>query len=246
MKIIMIIAMIYLTVFVVGCRESEGFRTSNIESVTDNLTECQAQIASMELNISSLEEDISSLTGLLSEQETEYEELSYEYSELYAQFYQEKTILNVEIDTLLGDLISVNSQLRNKEVEIQNQQSVNDYYDARLYFHNINEVFFVESNHSMMNNWCVVSEDYFHIELLGHEAASKVEFWAIRLQSNIGPMLLGIDLDGDNGWKYETYDCDYFLSTHDDNFMPMNIIYAKIYSHDGTYSISDTFPIYKE
>ncbi len=48
-------------------------------------------------------------------------------------------------------------------------------------FTNLEEIYKIHSNHEIKDDWYLIKDDYFQIELLQYENAKKVDFYTLRV-----------------------------------------------------------------
>ena len=135
------------------------------------------------------------------------------------------------------DMISFSAQIR-----------LNDH----IAFEDLRDVYNISSNYITRDNWYVINEDYFQIELLGYDNAQKVDFYVLRLESNEGPILAFTDTDHTDGWKYTNDNINGIIDKHDKplqsgfSYEPYFVIYTEVTLEDGSIIETPRLPIYYE
>lgn len=130
----------------------------------------------------------------------EKEQLTNEISEL-------KSIISKK-DKEIAHLENINSDYRTKINELSKSLEMirfssyarlNDYNDT---FSNLENIYKINSDYKIKDDWYVINDDYFEIELLGYEDALKVDFYTLRMESGEGPVIVFSDTDPSDGWIY--------------------------------------------
>lgn len=183
-------------------------------------------------------------------------------------FKEEKELLTKEIVKLqelisvkdkeinnLKDSISKITTERNELKEslkmsrFSSYSRLNDYNDS---FDNLIDVYKISSKYTIKDDWYVLNEDYFHIELLGYENAKKVDFYTLRMESGEGPILLFSDNDPSDGWvfKYdnvsEIIDKQIKASPGNFSYVAYFLIYTEVTLEDGNIIRTPKLPVYNE
>lgn len=184
-------------------------------------------------------------------------------------FNEEKEQLNNEIidlkklvsekDEVIMHLKKANSyketQLKEvrKSLEMVRYSSyarLEDYYDT---FENLKEIYKINSNYIIKDDWYVISDEYFQIELLEHKNAKKVDFYTLRLDSGEGPVLVSIDTDSTDGWIYINDNISEIINKHKKplyhggfSYVPDFVIYTEVTLEDGNIIRTSKLPIYNE
>lgn len=84
-------------------------------------------------------------------------------------------------------------------VRFSSYARLDDYDDI---FDNLQKKYKINSEYLIKDDWYVIEDEYFQIELLGYEEALKVDFYTLRMESNEGEVLLFTDKDSLDGWIY--------------------------------------------
>ncbi|MFA5524630.1 MAG: hypothetical protein WDA24_09775 [Tissierellales bacterium] len=182
-------------------------------------------------------------------------------------FNEEKEILSNEIlelkriisekDEEIDRLKKANSNKMNELAELKESIDMIGFsYYARLddynhSFNNLKKIYNISSNYLIKDDWYVISEDFFQIELLGYENAKKVDFYALRMESDQGQMLLFTDTDPTDGWKYTDDNISEAinkqkkpLSSGGFSYEPYFVIYTEVTLEDGNVIKTSKLPIY--
>lgn len=107
----------------------------------------------------------------------------------------------------------------------------------------------IGSEHLIQDDWYVIDDDYFEIELLNYDTASQVEFYILRLESDGGPSLVFTDADHKDGWKYSNETIGEIISklrVPDATYTPYFLMYAEVTMEDGSVVKMPNIPIYHE
>lgn len=101
------------------------------------------------------------------------------------------------------------------------------------------------------NDWYVISDDYFQIELLGYENSKKVKFYIERMESDEERALMYTDNDNSDGWIYTNHQIGEIidrqkkpLSRGGFSYGPYFVIYGEVTSEDGSIIKTPKLPIY--
>ncbi len=172
--------------------------------------------------------EVSQLNKLLAEKEQEISRLE----KLYA--------------TKITELSSVT-----KSLEMVRWSSIARLDDYNHSFSNLENIYKIHSNYEIKDDWYVIKDDYFQIELLQYENAKKVDFYTQRLESGEGKNLVFSDTDPTNGWIYTNDTISKFIDkqknlTNDIIFEPFFIIYAEVTLEDGNVIRTSKLPIYNK
>lgn len=118
-------------------------------------------------------------------------------------------------------------------------------------FHNLQNIYKINSKHLIKDDWYVISGDYFQIELLDYKDAVKVEFYTLRMESDQGPMLAFTDTDPIDGWIYINDDISQIINKHTQSlggfsYEPYFSIYTEVTFKDGKVIKTSKLPIYNK
>ena len=124
---------------------------------------------------------------------------------------------------------------------------LDDYNDA---FYYLDSVYKIHSNYEMKDDWYVITDDFFQIELLQYENAKKVDFYTLRQESDEGINLVFSDTDPTDGWIYTNDTISKIISKHDYRngftYEPYFVIYAEVTLEDGSVIRTSKLPIYNK
>ena len=119
-------------------------------------------------------------------------------------------------------------------------------------FEDLKNIYNINSNYTIRDDWYVINEDYFQKELLGYDNAQKVDFYVLRLESNEGPILTFTDTDHTDGWKYTNDNISEIIDKHDKSlqggfsYEPCFVIYTEVTLEDGNTIKTPKLAIYNE
>lgn len=136
-----------------------------------------------------------------------------------------------------------------KMVRFSSYSRLTDYNDS---FDNLKNVYKIDSNHTIRDDWYVINDDYFKIELLGYEDAKKVDFYILRMESGEGDILIFSDEDHSDGWVYKTDNISEIINKHIKRnprgflYKPYFVLYTEVSLKEGTTVITSRLPIYNE
>lgn len=165
--------------------------------------------------------------------------------------------LIIEKDTRIKQLENLNS---NKNIEIKElKETINmvrasayarmdDYEDIFSY---LEKKYKIHSEYEIKDEWYVINEDYFQIELLGYEDAVKVDFYTLRMDSGEGPILAFTDTDPTDSWIYTDDNISEIINKHNKplvtggfSYEPTFLIYTEVTLKDGNLIRTSKLPIY--
>ena len=124
-----------------------------------------------------------------------------------------------------------------------------DDYNHSFYY--LKEIYKIHSNHEIKDDWYVINDDYFQIELLDYENAKKVDFYTLRLESDEGINLVFTDTDSTDGWIYTNDNISKIINKHrrlsgNSTFEPYFVIYTEVTLEDGNVIRTSKLPIYNK
>lgn len=135
-------------------------------------------------------------------------------------------------------------------VRASSQARLDDYDDI---FDYLEKKYKIHSDYEIKDDWYVINEDYFQIELLGYENAAKVDFYTLRVESGEGPILAFTDRDPTDGWTYTNDDIGQVIEKHKKplvtggfSYEPSFIIYTEVTLEDGKVISTSKLPIYNK
>lgn len=182
-------------------------------------------------------------------------------------FNEEKKLLTnnvLELKKLLSEKDDEISRLEklnsNKTIELKELEEslkmVSASANLRLYdytytFHNLQNIYKINSENLIKDDWYVISGDYFQIELLDYKDAAKVEFYTLRTESDQGPILVFTDTDPTDGWVYTNDDISQIINKHTQSsggfsHEPYFLIYTEATLKDGKVIKTSKLPIYNK
>ncbi|NLY45049.1 MAG: hypothetical protein GX053_03540 [Tissierella sp.] len=196
-----------------------------------------------------------------------------EFNEMYLSLdeVRERFYLNVDIELLAEEIIELKTKISKKDEEINQLKKINLGKDVELKelresrdmirfsayarlgdynesFDNLGKVYRINSEHEIKDDWYLINNDYFEIELLGYEDALKVDFYILRLESGEGPILLFSDTDHTDGWVYINDNTSERIEKHNSSkgflFEPYFVIYADVGLGDRDIIKTPKLPIY--
>lgn len=86
--------------------------------------------------------------------------------------------------------------------------------DNSYSFDNLKNIYKINTKYEIIDDWYVIQDENFNIELLGYEDAKKVEFYILRLESDDGERLFFYDTDNKDGWKYTNENISQIIEKH--------------------------------
>lgn len=113
-------------------------------------------------------------------------------------------------------------------------------------FDSLQEIYKIHSNYEIQDDWYLIKEDYFKIELLAYPNAVKVDFYTKRLESDEGKNLVYSDTDATDGWIYTNDNIGEIINKHRYTFEPYFLIYTEITLKDGKVITTPKLPIYNK
>lgn len=176
-------------------------------------------------------------------------------SDSLESFNEDKELLVNRISELEEELSSKDEEIRElknsldelREERDRLEESINmirfsayarlDDYDASFY--NLANIYRINSKHEIIDDWYVIHEENFELELLGYEDARKVDFYILRLESDEGERLLFSDTDNGDGWKYTNENISQIINKHREStsagfaYKPHFVIYARVTLDNG-------------
>lgn len=208
------------------------------------------------------------LDNIILDRETinEFGELHLSVEEIKERFY-----LNYDSELLPDKILELQGQISKKDEEINRLKKVNSAKDAQIKelwenlnmvrfssyarledysesFDNLKEVYKINSNYEIIDDWYLITDDYFEIELLGYEDAIKIDFYTLRLESGEGQILIFSDTDPMDGWVYANDSISEIIEKHSSSrgfsFVPFFVIYTEVTLEDGNIIRTPKLPIY--
>lgn len=126
---------------------------------------------------------------------------------------------------------------------------LNDKNDS---FDNLKNIYNINSKHKIKDDWYILNEEYFQLELIGYENAKKVDFYLLRMESDQGELLIFTDNNSRDGWVYandkisETINKHIKSSRGNFSYEPYFILYTEVTLEDGNTIQTSKLPIYNE
>ena len=153
-----------------------------------------------------------------------------------------------EINRLKDSISEKEDLIKSLEmVRFSSYSRLDEYNDS---FDNLKNVYNINSNYTIKDDWYVINEDYFQIELLGYDNAQKVDFYVLRLESEEEPILILTDTDYTDGWKYTNENISDIIDKHDKflpggfSYEPYFVIYTEVALEDDNTIKTPRLPIY--
>ncbi|NLC03902.1 MAG: hypothetical protein GX787_06455, partial [Tissierellia bacterium] len=135
-------------------------------------------------------------------------------------------------------------------VRASSQARLDDYNDIFSY---LEKKYKIHSEYEIIDDWYVINEDYFQIELLGYENATKVDFYTLRVESGEGPIRVFTDTDPTDGWIYTNDNIGQIIDKHKKplvpggfSYAPSFIMYTEVTLEDGKVISTSKLPIYNK
>lgn len=169
--------------------------------------------------------------------------------------------LHEEKELLTNEILHLKKLIANKDEEINflgskiaELSELTDSFRLEEYNHsfdNLQEIYKIDSKYVMKDEWYVINEDYFYLELLEFENAKKVNFYVVRLESDQPVNLVFTDTDSTDGWVYTTNHISKIIDKHKmlsgrGTFEPYFIIYTEVTLQDGNVIRTPNLPIYNK
>lgn len=126
---------------------------------------------------------------------------------------------------------------------------LDDYNDS---FYNLKNIYKINSKYVIKDDWYVINDDYFQIELLEYESAVKVDFYTLRMESDQGPILVFTDTDPTDGWIYTNDNISEIINKHMKplssglSYEPYFLIYTEVKLENGNVIRTSKLPIYNK
>ncbi len=126
---------------------------------------------------------------------------------------------------------------------------LNDYNNS---FDDLKKIYKINSKYEIIDDWYVINDDFFQIELLENEYAKKVDFYILRMESHFDPILVFTDTDSSDGWIYTNDNISKVIEKHKQAtsrslaYVPYFIIYTEVTQEDGNVIMTSKLPIYNK
>ncbi|SOC44541.1 hypothetical protein [Ureibacillus acetophenoni] len=176
----------------------------------------------------------------------ENEQLSNENSQL-KELIAKKDVEISSLKELYSTKISELS-VATKSLEMVRWSAMARLDDYNQSFYALEEIYKIHSNHEVKDDWYVINDDYFEIELLSYENAKKVDFYSLRMESDEGINLVYSDTDPSDGWVYTNEEIGKIINKHkikaDSTFEPYFVLFTEVTLGDGSVVRTSKLPIY--
>lgn len=152
-----------------------------------------------------------------------------------------------KLKNLINNITNEVDELEESIIMIKfSEQARFDDYNS---FDNLENIYKINSKYIIKDDWYVVQEDYFELELLGYENAKKVDFYILKLESDVGERLIFTDIDNKDGWKYINDDISKVIEKHrklssEIFYGPHFVMYTEVTLNDGNVIKTPRLPIY--
>ena len=169
--------------------------------------------------------------------------------------------LHEEKELLMNEILHLKKLIADKDEEINilennvaelseltNSLRLEEYNHS---FDNLQEIYKIDSKYVIKDEWYVINEDYFYLELLEFENAKSVNFNLVRLESDQPVNLVFTDTDSTDGWVYTTDHISKIIDKHKmlsgrGTYEPYFIIYTEVTLQDGNVIRTPNLPIYNK
>ena len=171
-----------------------------------------------------------------------------EVSQLKAQIIEKEKELSMLEENITAKTMELNAATESLEMVRWSAIARQDEHNQS--FNSLQEIYKIHSNYEIQDDWYLIKEDYFQIELLEYHNAVKVDFYTKRLESDEGTNLVYSDTDATDGWIYTNDNIGEIINKHIDSgngtFEPYFLIYAEITLKDGKVITTSKLPIYNK
>lgn len=184
---------------------------------------------------------------------TELDKINEENEQLTSEIFQLKEII-AEKDKEISYLEEVYSKKINelaeatKTIKMVRESAMTRLVDYDQSFYYLKEIYKVHSDHEIKDDWYIINDEKFQIELLGYESAKKVNFYTIRMGSDEGINLLFTDTEASDGWIYTNEQISKIINKHQFHksytFEPYFVLYTEVTLEDGSVLKTTNLPIY--
>lgn len=184
---------------------------------------------------------------------------------------KEQKTFNGEKEPLTQEIIELNEIIAEKNEEINRLKKLNSnkmteikelresiemvrfsaYARVDDSFDNLKNIYNISSKHMIKDDWYVIQENYFDIELLGYEHAEQVDFYYLRLESDEGEKLIYSDTAAEDGWKFISDNIGEIINKHKQSssggfsYEPYYVIFMEVTLNDGDVVRTPKLPIYR-
>ena len=175
------------------------------------------------------------------------------------QLLKEIETLNQNLKDKTDEISELNSKLTRLGMDIfelkesiymikaSNEARLDDYSKS---FYLLDTVYKIYTTYEVIDDWYIIKDESFKIELLGYEDALKVEFYTLRMSSDEGKILNFTDVDSSDGWIYENNEISKYINKQKKGpkgfitFEPTFVLYTKVTLKNGETIESSKLPIY--
>ncbi|WP_026478789.1 hypothetical protein [Alkaliphilus transvaalensis] len=138
------------------------------------------------------------------------------------------------------DLKELNSRITKEKKELEDSlimskfSSYSRLNDKNMAFENLPNVYKINSKYKIKDDWYILEEEFFQLEVIGYETAKKVEFFLTRMESDQEELLIFVDNDPSDGWIYtndrisEVIDRHIKASSGSISYEPYFILYTEV------------------
>jgi len=186
----------------------------------------------------------------------ELDQIHVEKEQLTSEVSQLKKLIaekDEEISSLEEDYSTNKTEVGEltKSLKMVRWSSIARLDDYNNSFYDLEEIYKIHSNHAIKDDWYVINDEYFQIELLDYENAKKVDFYTLRLESDEGKILVFTDTESTDGWIYTNDTISKIINKHkgfsrNSTFMPYFVIYTEVTLEDGNVIRTSKLPIYNK
>lgn len=193
------------------------------------------------------------ISGCSNSSNAESDNIHAENKQLTIENSQLKEII-VKKDEEISSLAELNSikinelSLATKTIEMVRWSAMARLDDYDQSFYALDRIYKIHSNHDIKDDWYMINDDNFEIELLGYEKAKKVDFYTLRMESDEGINLIFTDTDPSDGWVYTNDDISKIINKHqikaNSTFEPYFVLFTEVTLEDGDVVRTPKLPIY--
>lgn len=192
------------------------------------------------------------LTGCTSKEiealNNKYEELLNENNKIKQELI-EKSNENVKLESIIAQNKIEIETLKESiwMIRYSSEARLDDFNDS---FNLLDRTYKFHTPYIVRDDWYVISDENFKLELLGYEDALKVEICMFRMSSDEEIKTLYVDNDSSDGWIYENNKISEYINKqirgpkNSISYEPTFVIYAKVYYENGSVVQTSKLPIY--
>lgn len=192
------------------------------------LTSCSdTELEELKSNNEQLLKEIEALNQNLIDKNDEINELNSKLTRLGKDNYELKESINM--------------------IKASKEARLDDYSKS---FYLLDTIYKIYTSYEVVDDWYIIKDESFKIELLGYEDAVKVEFYTLRISSDEGEILNFTDVNSSDGWIYENNEISKYINKQKKGpkgaitFEPTFVLYAKVILKNGETIESSKLPIY--